>query len=235
MFYSFNPFTGRRQLFRTAEARQASEDAMQGLAGLHGQILPECVLCDTREDHDAGEQRCIYLMARRTRLLRAGRYTGPISPFDLPGGHGMRAMFPEEYAEHCRRNEDDGPLDRATRLRRYAHQDATAPALSPALAAGEPAAGAAPSSSETEALSSASTAPDSTQAAFPNSRSSIGRTPWPATAQPVASPVDSPHLPRAYRRRNLSFAAQAARAADDSPPAGYSAPDSPPPAKRARS
>ena len=110
---------------------------------------------------------------------------------------------------------------------------APAPAAQPGVTFGA-ATYAAPTSAGPAAaapLSGGSTAPDSVQTLGPEWRTngdSAGRTPFVGSAQLPASPAASPPSGNPARRRNLSFAAQQVRAANDSPANNdYMAPDSP--------
>lgn len=100
-YYCWDPFTGEQRFFATADELDAYEEGLQLLAGML--VEPECPACDTREPHDVDQQRCMELQTRRADLQRAGRYHGPISPFDLPCGQALRTMFPAEHATHRRR------------------------------------------------------------------------------------------------------------------------------------
>ena len=95
----WDPFTGEQRHFRTCSELESYEEGLHLSAGLY--VEPECPACETREDHDVDQQRCMQLQNRRAVQQRAGCYNGPISPFDLPRGRALRTLFPAEYAAHC--------------------------------------------------------------------------------------------------------------------------------------
>jgi len=199
-----------------------------------------------REHHLHDGPRCNALVVCRDTLVREGLYTGPHSPLEMDDNTMLLHNFPGDAAAvHQRRLELNeiacGPdAVRPAREERLASLTAVyaepwldqdgleidrvppspAAAASPATAAAAAAVAALPSAG--------STAPDSAQVFGPQTGwGSLGRTPFPHTAQPVASPPGSPQVAVPGRRRELSFAAQAMRAASDSPPSGYAEPASP--------
>jgi hypothetical protein len=223
------PFSLRQLRHYSREQREAFEESLTHM-GLPG----ECPACDTREEHAVEEVRCRELQARRDQLDAAGIYTGPLSPLELMEGDDigmLRSNFAGDVAAVAARRAE---LERIAvgesaelreRLEAYrvlatepwrdadGYEIGRLPQPSPPASA---------QSSATEPLSTGSTAPASAQAFGPPHAD----TPWPGTAQPAATPAPA-HGALPARRRNLSFAAQAMRAAADSPAAGYAQPDSP--------
>jgi hypothetical protein len=223
------PFSLRQLRHYSREQREAFEESLT-----HMGLLGECPACDTREEHAVEEVRCRELQARRDELDRHGLYTGPLSPLELMEGDDigmLRSNFAGDVAAVAARRAEleriaiGDSAELRERLEVY-HFLATTPWRdADGCEIGrlpQPSPPASAQSSATEPLSTGSTAPASAQAFGPPHAD----TPWPGTAQPAATPAPA-HGALPARRRNLSFAAQAMRAAADSPAAGYAQPDSP--------
>jgi hypothetical protein len=224
------PFALRQLRFQSREHMEQFEESLTHM-GLPG----ECPACDTREEHAVEEVRCRELQARRDELDRNGLYTGPLSPLELMEGDDigmLRSNFAGDVAAVAARRAEleriaiGDSAELRERLEVY-HFLATTPWRDAdgceigRLPQPSPPASAQPSAAEP--LSTGSTAPASAQTFGPPHAD----TPWPGTAQPAASLAPA-HGALPASRRNLSFAAQAMRAANDSPAAGYYAqPDSP--------